>query len=168
MANGTIILRQWHETVEGRKWMTRRGLPEPPADDNEPDTIKVVTSHDDERIMEIQVRDKSGNWRVKWQVGQHLCIMTGRGKPALWRSLLPHNYFAFSVGEPDNAVLYERCHVTVTALRVERLQDMPPEDALREGVTDLEAYKVLYASINGPKAWAKNGRVAVISYKYET
>ena len=75
-----------------------------------------------------------------------------------------------------------RITLEVTAVRVERLQDISPEDALAEGIDhyvpgvtagqrgEVEAdpiaeYRELWESINGPGSWAENPWVWALSFK---
>lgn len=63
----------------------------------------------------------------------------------------------------------------VTAVRVERLQDIAPPDCAAEGIfssdivmTDelyLHGYRSLWESINGPGSWAANPWVWVVEFK---
>lgn len=65
-----------------------------------------------------------------------------------------------------------RLTLTVTDVRVERLQDIGEVDAIREGVTLVEgsledpvdAYAALWDSINGPGAWDANPWVVAVSF----
>lgn len=68
----------------------------------------------------------------------------------------------------------------ITAVRVERLQDISEEDAFSEGIQDwlgketswkdhlapvaVHAYAALWEAINGPGSWAANPWVWVISF----
>lgn len=68
-----------------------------------------------------------------------------------------------------------RLTLTVTDVRVERLQDISEADAIAEGVGGTEfwredrpasiCYSVLWDSINGPGAWAANPWVAAYSFE---
>ena len=59
---------------------------------------------------------------------------------------------------------YRPLQVRITAIREERLQVIPPDDARREGVESVEAYRELWASINGPRSWDKNPTVYVYTF----
>ncbi len=74
-----------------------------------------------------------------------------------------------------------RILLEITAVRVERLQDISEEDALAEGVTfknpvkpghasrmGREAFAELWESINGPDSWEENPWVWVIEFKRVT
>ena len=71
-----------------------------------------------------------------------------------------------------------RITLEITAVRVERLQDISEADALAEGVTAKktpdacytarEAYAVLWESINDPGSWDLNPWVWVIEFKKVT
>lgn len=80
-----------------------------------------------------------------------------------------------------------RLTLEITAVRVERLQDISPEDAIAEGVTlreiptgvvcdsngaeemmqehPVDAYASLWESINGPDSWAANPWVWVVEFR---
>lgn len=65
-----------------------------------------------------------------------------------------------------------RITLEVTAVRVERLQDISPEDCIAEGIPggrgriDITGdYKDLWESINGPGSWAANPWVWVVEFK---
>lgn len=64
-----------------------------------------------------------------------------------------------------------RISLTVTGVRVERLQDISEEDALAEGVeaspteTPREAYARLWGEINGAGSWAANPWVWVYTFQ---
>jgi len=110
-----------------------------------------------------------GSWRRKWYVGQRLPIMTGRGKPALWRvpdQDQPDGWlYAVGAGNPDFA--WQRCYIVVTGLAREHLQDIDLPAAFREGVAGVDAYRELFQSINGPDAWATNPEVWVVTFRYD-
>ncbi len=68
-----------------------------------------------------------------------------------------------------------RITLEVTAVRMERLQDISEEDARAEGATIQDAfepyrfaYKCLWESINGLGSWDENPVVKVISFKRVT
>ena len=67
-----------------------------------------------------------------------------------------------------------RVTLEVTSVWVERLQDISDTDCVREGVTPAEctdcdgwvnAYSVLWESINGPGSWEANPWVWVVTFK---
>lgn len=64
-----------------------------------------------------------------------------------------------------------RINLSIEAVRVERLQDISEADALGEGVTPeatdeaINAYRMLWESLNGPDSWAANPWVWVIEFK---
>ena len=68
-----------------------------------------------------------------------------------------------------------RINLEITAIRVERLQDISPSDCHAEGIPpeteefnglDIQdAFSNLWESINGPGSWDKNDWVWVVSYK---
>lgn len=72
-----------------------------------------------------------------------------------------------------------RITLEVTAVRVERLQDISEEDAMAEGVawreraglanyTARKLYRTLWESINGPGSWDANPHVWAISFRRVT
>lgn len=167
MANGTMIFRQWPQIVgieDPPKWQTRRGVG---------DDIEFEFFNDGERNATIYTFDKHGKRRAKWWVGQKLTIMSGRGKPAIWRWWSNGNDDGepsgtmYSVGDESPYGEGERCYITITALRVERVQDISVADEIAEGVKDEGGYRDLFTSINGPKSWDANPKVAVITFRYE-
>lgn len=67
-----------------------------------------------------------------------------------------------------------RILLEITAVRVERLQDISEDDAWAEGVsactvdasvTGVDLYRVLWEQINGPDAWAANPWVWVVEFR---
>jgi hypothetical protein len=67
-----------------------------------------------------------------------------------------------------------RILLEITAVRVERLQDISDTDAINEGIPDypdfvgdspVEDYRTLWESINGPGSWSANPWVWVIEFK---
>jgi hypothetical protein len=69
-----------------------------------------------------------------------------------------------------------RINLEVVSVRVERLQDISPEDAMAEGdieaqtnsrhkETSIDWYHNLWESINGPGSWASNPWVWVVEFK---
>lgn len=78
-----------------------------------------------------------------------------------------------------------RITLEITGIRVERLQDISEEDAMREGIsiaeigwknylnpdeiceTPIQCFQTLWESINGPGSWARDGKkwVWVIEFK---
>lgn len=65
-----------------------------------------------------------------------------------------------------------RITLRVTAVKVERLQDITPDDACEEGVrcdisarTFVDHFKILWESINGPGSWAANPFVAAYTFE---
>lgn len=69
-----------------------------------------------------------------------------------------------------------RITLEVVAVRVERLQEISPDDALREGVFDYAqqhnlggywttAFSRLWESVNSPKSWSANPWVWVVEFK---
>lgn len=62
---------------------------------------------------------------------------------------------------PRNAT---RLFLTVTDIRLHRLQDISEADAKAEGVADIKAFVRLWDEINGGKAWDANPWVYAISF----
>ena len=71
--------------------------------------------------------------------------------------------------------LASRITLEITDVRVERLQDVSPEDAIAEGITlgdckrnncgSVSCYRMLWESINGAGSWAANPWVWVVEFK---
>lgn len=70
---------------------------------------------------------------------------------------------------------YSRITLEITDVRVERLNDITPEDARDEGIDmsvglgsdhgDVLQYKKIWESINGPKSWDLNPWVWALTFK---
>lgn len=68
---------------------------------------------------------------------------------------------------------YSRITLEVTEVRVERLQDISPQDAIKEGIgmtmrnepPAVQRYAELWESINGPGSWAENPWVWVVEFR---
>lgn len=64
-----------------------------------------------------------------------------------------------------------RIQLEITSVRVERLQDINEADALAEGATPeatdeaINAYRMLWESLNGPDSWLANPWVWVVEFK---
>ncbi len=57
-----------------------------------------------------------------------------------------------------------RITLEITAVRVERLQDISEADARAEGVTAVCAYRKLWEKIHGPGSWDVNPYVWVVEF----
>lgn len=158
-----MIFRQWREIVEHLKTETRRVCKL-----NEFAEYDVTTGN----IIRVLTRWGAEDRRLKWYVGQRLPIMTGRGKPTLWR--WKHNgasgeertQVAYSVGALDD-IYCERCYITITSLAREPLHAITEAGAVREGVGSVEEYRTLYESINGKGSWDANPDVWIVGFSYE-
>lgn len=58
-----------------------------------------------------------------------------------------------------------RIKLKITDIKVERLQEITEEDAIREGVKSKDSFKSLWTKINGAESWKNNPFVWVISFK---
>lgn len=98
-----------------------------------------LDGEDDDRINEVIAGGRS-----QWVVGKTYAIVPKRGMLAIqWR-------------------------IRITAIRMERLQDIYLWDAMEEGVASVEAYRQLWESINGKTAgarWEDNPLVWVIKFE---
>lgn len=91
---------------------------------------------------------------VQYEAGPHADVLDGKLRPSMfmprWAS---------------------RITLEVTAVRVQRLQDISEADAIAEGVyTDpacpaYDGYRALWESINGPNSWDANPWVWAITFK---
>lgn len=84
------------------------------------------------------------NGRLKWEVGRTYAAMPKRGMKRFG------NY-------------------RITRIRHRLIQQMTEADAVREGVADITAYRVLWASINGKhkgKRWEDAPKVFAIEFEY--
>lgn len=104
-------------------------------------------------------------------------ILTGNGIRTVYRAddeqPVPNMKWAPSIHMRRHR---SRIDLEVTAVRVERLQDISPEDAMAEGVRcdcmhpvpmckgNIDAFRDLWESINGAESWASNPWVWVISF----
>jgi hypothetical protein len=61
-----------------------------------------------------------------------------------------------------------RITLEITAVRVERLQDIGEADARAEGVTAVCAYRKLWEKIHGPGSWDANPYVWVVEFRQVT
>lgn len=97
-----MIIRQWQDVIDGRKTQTRRVI----------DRSKALLFDDDFKfnvLNTIQLPDKNGNYRTRWQVGKVYAMVPKMGKPG--------------VG-----------FYRITALSAECLQDITEADAIAEGI----------------------------------
>lgn len=89
-------------------------------------------------------------------------------------------WHSIAAGDPDREVRWKpaihmprrlsRLTLSVTAVRVERLQDISEADAINEGIDHRWSpargcFSDLWNSLNGPGAWTANPWVAVINFK---
>lgn len=157
-----MIFKQWEQIIgleQPPKNETRRGVK-----DNE-----GCTYAPDGSISEVgYIPLGGGNWRRKWYIGQRLPLMTGRGKPAVWRCRMDRgSVWQYSIAPGKGCGVWARCYITVTSLAREPIQDITETGAIREGVKDVARYQVLFESINGAGSWAANGDVWVMGFEYE-
>lgn len=89
-------------------------------------------------------------------------------KEISWPSVDGSPKIAASIHMPRAAA---RILLEITDVRVERLQDITPEDCLKEGINHPNtllvrtAFADLWASINGADSWRQNPWVWVLSFK---
>jgi hypothetical protein len=90
----------------------------------------------------------NGKQRRKWYTGKDYAVVPGRGKKAVMVDWIP-------------------VRIKITAIRKERLHDIAECDAIKEGVTDVYEYSLLWDSINKKPGtrWDDNPMVWVIDFK---
>ena len=139
------------------------------------------------------VRD-CGLWRIKWQVGRDYAVSPGRGKPGVWLSStgeihlpqydpLPQPWHDGSVQKTLEARGYKPLRIRITTIRRERVQEITPDDAGREGypfefpptgpvtnphqVDRVRWYADLWDTINTRKGtrWADSPEVWALSFE---
>jgi hypothetical protein len=171
-----MYFKQIGEIADGTKTQTRRIVK-----DNE---LLFVT---ESGVTTVRTVLPSGNTRLKWQVGRDYAVSPGRGKPGAWwhpvdRAITFHT----SRTDADRAYGWRPLRIRITALRVERLQDISEEDAIAEGcvgrdvytskdnhgevayvMTPRDVYRDLWDTINTRKGtrWDDNPRVWVIAFE---
>lgn len=85
------------------------------------------------------------------------------------KNIIPgHDKFKPSIHMPFSAC---RIFLEITDIRVERLQEIPLSDVAKEGCTNtfmdpnIDTFKSLWESINGPDSWQANPFVWVIEFR---
>ena len=156
--------------LEGRKTQTRRVIKPQPEADLDPSTVVAAwdTGFIDEKCPYGETGDhlwiRENFWKDK-DTGKCLGYCADdEGKYANNKTVKKTP----SIHIPRVA---SRITLEITAIRVERLQDISEEDALAEGIQvweselPTEQFKDLWVSINGEQSWDKNPFVWVIEFK---
>lgn len=175
--------------MEGRKTQTRRVLPEKYRGMLRP-AHSVSNGPNGPMAHEY---DRSWPVRTPWQVGDRLWVKErldrangeAVGYPAdgSWLPNTPWLWQRNSLPSIHCPRRLSRLTLTVTDVRVERLQDISEADAIAEGLEwvvpgmwavdrtlpiigddPVRVYSELWDSINGPGAWEQNPWVAAVSF----
>lgn len=171
-----MIFQQWKLILLGLKWQTRRlpGLSDffwvgdgwhgevPIQLGAPPDVATLYTLTPGRKLIR------------KHYVGQQVAIQPKRGAPAIWvranGDFIEHPRIHDSYERTWMRSLgYLPAHAKIIALRVERLHEIAPDDAVAEGVADIRAYTDLWEAINRKRPgarWADNPEVIVYTLRY--
>jgi hypothetical protein len=130
------------------------------------ETFRKLFCAEELPCLDCQNCRQSVAYKADDELPDNICAAEGYERQELWRP---------SIFMPRWA---SRILLEVVSVRVERLQDISPEDALAEGVFCPEAmyaqngesapravFYDLWESINGPGSWAANPWVWVIEFK---
>jgi hypothetical protein len=161
-----IPLKTWEvqAILDGRKTQTRRVV--------KPEHLRGVVC-DDTMYKQMKGRCPYG------QPGDVLWVRETWAKTIdndyIYKANNPytHKRFKPSIHMPREAA---RLFLRIKSVRVERLQEIKPEDAIREGYpidrelaesrnVYIEWFKSLWQSINGPESWAANPFVWVVEFE---
>lgn len=128
-----MIFKQWQDIIEGKKTVTRRlvDLGDQPYWGEAGEIVMIV--------RESQGYPKG---RKLYEVGRSYAVQPGRGQPTI---LVNYNHPCYGVdiwagADPISdygiaiAQGYQEARVEIVSLGLKRLQDITPEDAIKEGV----------------------------------
>jgi hypothetical protein len=179
--------------IEGRKTQTRRQIKGQPTGDESLD-LKEVYNHNPEYFYKICKYGKPGDllWvRETWQESTFLpkddpdygYIYRASGNGMAWEQGDDTWRWKPSIHMPKSA---SRIWLMIEDIRVERAQEISEEDAIAEGIKNLELYgqlhwlrydegfctkyptisfQSLWISINGEESWNANPWVWVIQFR---
>lgn len=167
--------------LEGRKTQTRRLA----VKTSRPDVVVPVDFDSDACLLEIENRHSGNRY---WKPCEY-----GQPGERLW----VRETFCDATGALENRVLYRadgdvacrwspsihmprrasRITLQITSIRVERLQDISPDDCIAEGAwlaenrelgrghEAVDAFRTIWESIHGQGSWAANPWLWVIEFK---
>lgn len=180
--------------VAGRKTMTRRVLkpqPElfrhsqddPAMGSRRGDLCRLDLYHEEGRPWpRVQLGRVITNQEVRYKVGTRLWVRETWAETQVFPIVETIDRPMVVYRAADNRTDYggpwrpaihmprsaARLVLDVTAVRIERLQDITPQDATKEGVEGdlppLESFASLWSTIYSPDAWTNNPVVAVITF----
>lgn len=179
--------------IEGRKTMTRRVVPEKIVDDyyNYDDWCNSVGKPESERFGFYRTYDKTYFLdRCKYVVGDILWVRETFQNANSIVNGVQSNYaykadgsafgdYEIEKWKPSIFMPFEACRLflKITGVRVERLQDISQEDAIKEGciygkgngeidyaVGD-KHFPTLWAQINGEQSWKDNPWVYALTFE---
>lgn len=187
-----MIFKQVDEIIREEKWQTRRMVRPGEIDDrtlaidaSEWPDINITIPNKINAVFTGRERDEL---RVKWHVGREYAVVYKRGLPTVHVRQLITGDYEWTNGHPDpagGARGWFPLRIVVTALRQEPLQAITENDAVAEGIHNIngvykyatpdlsdgypsarEAYAGLWNSINKQpgQRWQDNPQVWVITF----